>query len=82
MQSYLRRGRADKAPNLNLFITRATWEEEELESEEEQQEEEWLDRIQDVIAGVWIRKWKGLANRAIKEELGAKVSRVIANQRF
>ena len=32
-------GRADKAPNINLFITKATWEEEEPESEEERQAE-------------------------------------------
>ena len=64
-------GRADKAPNLSLFITRATWEEEEPESEEEQPEENWLDRVQDVVAGVWEKKWKAMAKRAIRKELSA-----------
>ena len=60
-------GRAEKAPNLSLFISKATWEAEEPESDEGEQEESWLDQVQETVKEVWNHKWKGQVKQLIRQ---------------
>ena len=49
-------GRADKAPNLSMFISKATWEQDEPESEEESGEEDSCDSLlpATIDGGCWV----------------------------
>ena len=61
-------GRADKAPNLSLFISKAVWEEEEPKEDDESEEgDPWEEKIGDVIEEIWKKKWKAQAKGVIKD---------------
>ena len=60
-------GRADKAPNLSLSVSKATWEDEEPESDEGEDGDQWKVQVEDIIKEVWNQKWKTQARRIIQE---------------
>ena len=62
-------GRADKAPNVNMFVTKAACEYEGPESEEEQEDKErkgWMDQLQKVVSNIWYARRKPMVNRMIR----------------
>ena len=59
-------GRAEKAPDLNMFITKAVWEDDEPESDEGA-EGEWSDQVQAVVSTVWYSHWKAQVRNHMRQ---------------
>ena len=60
-------GRADKAPTIDMFVSKAVWDMDEPESDEGQDMEEG---IQEIVAQVWHKHWGPKVARHLRSLAG------------